>query len=232
MSSLKRQARMAGVLYLLVAIIAPMAMFYVPMTLIVRGNAAATASRILASEWLFRLGIAAHVIATIVFLFVVLALYRLLKSVHEGQAAAMLALVMVGVPVALVNELTYIGALMLFKGGEFLAVLDQPQREALGYALIRLHGQGSNLASIFWGLWLFPFGRLVMRSGFIPWPLGISLMLAGTGYVVSAFTTIALPQLSPMVDPIAMVLYFGELPIILWLLIWGARERRPALGTT
>ena len=174
------------------------------------------------------MGMAGHVISTIIFLFVVLALYRLLKSVNEGTAATMVALVVVGVPIALLNELNYIGALMLFKGGDFLSVLDKPQRDALGYALIRLHGQGSILASIFWGLWLFPFGALVMRSGFIPALLGVSLMLAGCGYVVSALTTIALPQYSGLVDPIATVLYFGELPIILWLLIWGARERPAA----
>jgi len=86
-----------------------------------------------------------------------------------------------------------------------------------------LHGQGLVVASIFWGLWLFPFGMLVMRSGFIPRILGVLLMIAGFGYLTSSFTSLLLPQYAKFVGQFAMVLYFGELPIIFWLLIWGAK---------
>ena len=224
MNPTKRDARFAGFLYLLVAVIAPIAVIYIPSRLIVRGDATATASRVVASESLFRIGIAGQLVSTIVFLMVVLALHRLLKGVDEKRADLMRALVLVAVPVALVNELNSIAALMFFKGGEFLSGFGRADRDAWGYAFLRLHSQGANIASIFWGLWLFPFGSLVIRSGFIPRFLGVFLMIAGFGYLVSSFTTILLPQNAAQVGLWALPLYFGELPIIVWLLIWGVKE--------
>ena len=79
------------------------------------------------------------------------------------------------------------------------------------------------MVAIFWGLWLFPFGMLVVRSGFIPRVLGVLLMIAGVAYLASSFTSLLLPRYAQLVGQFAMVLYFGELPIMFWLLIWGAR---------
>ena len=120
------------------------------------------------------------------------------------------------------------GALTLVGGSRFLSVVDAPQRDALAYLFVRLHSQGIIVASIFWGLWLFPFGILVMRSGFIPRALGVLLMVAGCGYVASAGTSLLLPQYAPVVNQFAIVLEAAELPIIFWLLIWGARPQRIA----
>ncbi len=114
------------------------------------------------------------------------------------------------------------------------SVLEKPQRDALAYLFVRLHEQGLIVASIFWGLWLFPLGMLVLRSGFIPRILGVLLMLAGIAYLASSSTSLVLPQYADTVGQVVMVLYFGELPFIVWLLIWGVRLRpstAPAAGS-
>ena len=230
MRSTQRQARAAGLLYLLIALSAPIGLLYVPGKLIVSGNAIATADRIRAAEGLLRLGIASELVHQIFGVFLVLALYRLFKAVDETLATQVVILgSLVSLPIMFVNVLNEVAALVLVKGADFLAVFQKPQLDALAYLFLRLHGQGINVASIFWGLWLFPFGMLIIRSGFIPKVFGYLLMIAGSAYLASAFTTLILPQYAPLVAQVALPLEAAELPIIFWLAIWGARTR-PAEG--
>ncbi|PYL12247.1 MAG: DUF4386 domain-containing protein [Verrucomicrobia bacterium] len=223
MNSTKKQARVAGLLYLLASIIGFFCLAYVPGKLIVSGDATATANRIRASETLLRLGIASELIAFTIFIFVVLALYRLFKAVSEKHAVAMATLLLISIPISLLNLLNEIAALVLVSGASFLSAFEKGQLDALAYLFLRLHGQGFIVAQIFWGLWLFPFGILVIRSGFIPRFLGYLLFIAASGYLASSFTSLLLPSYRHLVDQFAMVLEAGELPIIFWLLIWGAK---------
>jgi hypothetical protein len=217
---------LAGLLYLLLALSAPIGLLIVPGKLIVSGNAAATADNLRASEGLLRLGIASELFHQVLGIYLVLVLYRLFKPVHEGYARQLVALgALVSVPIVFVNVLNEIAALILAKGADFLNVFDPAQRDALAYLFIRLHNQGITVASIFWGLWLFPFGILVIRSGFIPRVLGVLLMIAGSAYVANAIVALGLPHLVPSIGKYALPLEAGELPIILWLAIWGARPR-------
>ncbi len=224
MTSTKHQARAAGFLYLLLALIAPIGLLYVPGKLIVHGNATATADNIRAAEWLLRIGIASELIHQALGVFLVLALYRLFKAVDEKLAKQVVILgALVSVPIMFVNVLNDIAALVLVSGADFLSVFDKPQLDALAYLFLRLHGQGITVASIFWGLWLFPFALLVIRSGFIPRVFGFLLMIAGAAYLVSAFATLVLPRFAPLVGQIALPLEVAEVPIIFWLVIWGAK---------
>lgn len=166
MNSTKKNARVAGLLYLLAGLPAPFILLYIPGKLIVRGNAAATAHNILASESLFRVGIAGELINAAFFLFVPLALYRLLKGVHKGQASLMVTLFAVSVPISFVNVLNSIAALILVRGADFLSVFDQSQREALAMLFLRLHSQGFIAAQIFWGFGCFRSGCWSMSRGF------------------------------------------------------------------
>src|SRR6266851_9160203 len=179
-----KAARVAGAVYLSLVITAPFSLLYVPGKLIVRGNATATANNILTHEMLFRLCIVADLFSSVIFICLGLALYRLLSSVNKAWAGLMVALVLVSAAVGFMNVLNNIAALTLFRGADFLAVLDKPQRDALAMLFIRLHGQGNVINEIFWGLWLFPFGVLVMRSGFLPRILGVWLIINGFAYVV------------------------------------------------
>ena len=226
MSSTQKQARAAGRLYLLLALTAPLGLMYVPGKLIVPGNATATADNLRASEWLLRLGIASELVHQVIVIFLVLALYRLFKPVDEALARQVVVLgALVSVPIVFVNVLNNVAALILVSGADFLSVFEKPELDALAYLFLRLHGQGIVVASIFWGLWLFPFGLLAIRSRFIPPVFGVLLLIAGVGYVASSFVTLVLPRYAELAQKIAMPLVFGELPIIFWLLIRGARTR-------
>lgn len=226
MDSTKKTARTAGFLYFLIAISAPIGLMYVPGKLIVPGDAVATANNIRSSESLLRIAIASELFHQAVAVFLVLVLYRLFKSVNENHAKLLVVLgAMVSVPIMFLNVLNEIAALTLVSNPDFLSPFNKSQLDALAFLFLRLHGQGINVASIFWGLWLFPFGILVVRSGFIPRFLGFLLFAAGGGYVASSFTSIILPQYSQFVDPVALVLEIGEVPIVFWLLIWGAKAQ-------
>jgi len=225
MNSVRKQARFAGLLYLLASLPVPFYLIYVPGKLIVPGDAVATADHVRASGTLLRFGIASELISSIVFIFVVLALYRLLKGVNKKHALAMVILLLVSIPISLLNVLNDIAALILVSGADFLSVFDKRQLDALAYLFLRLHIQGFVVAAIFWGLWLFPFAILVIRSGFIPRALGFLLFIAGFGYVASSLTSLLLPLYAHLVGQFAMVLEIGELPIIFWLLIWGAKDQ-------
>ncbi len=228
MDSIKRQARWAGALYVLMGVTAPLGLLYVPGKLFVSGDATATAERIRASVTLLRLGIASEIFHQVVFIFLAAALYQLLKSVSARQALLLLILAVLSAPIVLASVLGEMAAQILVSGASFLSAFDRPQLDALAYLFVRLHGQGIDVATIFWGLWLFPFGLLVMRSGFIPRMLGIFLFAAGAGYLLGAATALLLPRLMPVVMPATMILGFGELPIMVFLLIWGAREQPAA----
>lgn len=226
MSRVQKQARTAGLLYLLMAIVAPIGLVYVPSRLFVPGNVLATAENIRNSWWLVRLGIVSELVHQTIAIFLVLALYRLFKEVHEGLARQMVVLgALVSVPIVFVNVLNEVAALTLVGGAEFLPALGKPQLDALAYLFLHLHGQGIVVASIFWGLWLFPFGLLVIRSGFIPRVLGALLLIAGAAYLVTSLTTLSLPDYAPVVSRFVSPLVAAELPIIFWLLIWGAKTR-------
>jgi hypothetical protein len=224
MNSIKKQARVAGLWYLVLGITAPIGLIYVPGELIVSEDAAATCDHIRASEWLLRIGIGDELFHQVICVFLVLALYRLFKPVSETHARQLIILgALVSVPIVFLNVLNEIAALVLVSRADFLSVFDKRQLDALAYLFLRLHSQGIIVASVFWGLWLFPFGTLVIRSGFIPRLLGILLFLAGVGYLTVSFSSLVLPQLPRAVDQLGGILELGELPIMFWLLIWGAK---------
>jgi hypothetical protein len=223
MSSTKNPGRFAGLLYLLTSMVGFFAMMYVPTKLIVHGNAAATAGNIAANETLFRLGIAAQLIASAGFIFVALALYDLLKGVNRRLASLMVTLIVVSIPIAFLNEVNSIAALVLVRGADFLSIVEKPQREALAMLFLKLHGQGIVVAEIFWGLWLFPLALLVYRSRFLPRFLGVWLALAGFAWVILSLTGILSPQDYDKVFTYTQPAVFGEIAFMLWLIFKGAR---------
>jgi hypothetical protein len=225
MNSTKKTARTAGLLYLLMSIPGVFSLLYVPSTLIVRGDATATANRIVTSEFPFRTGIVCELIYATLFIFVARTLYRLLSEVNKTQASLMVTLAVVSVPITFLNVLNEIAALTLMRGGGFLSIFEKRQLDALAMLFLSLHGNGILLAQIFWGLWLVPFGLLVFKSGFLPRILGVLLIIACFGYVASSFTFLLLPSHGNIVSRFAIVLTLAEFPIILWLLIKGAKDQ-------
>ena len=225
MNSTRKQARVAGLWYLLLGLTAPIGLIYVPGKVIVSGNPAATIDNLRASESLVRIGIGSELFHQVIGVFLVLALYRLFKAVDEKYAVLLVIFSLLGLPIVFLNVLNDIAALVLVGGADFLSAFDKRQLDALAYLFFRLHSQGIIVASIFWGLWLFPFGILVIRSGFIPRVIGFLLFVAGFAYLASAFTSLLLPRYAPTVNQYALILEVAELPIMFWLLIWGARTK-------
>lgn len=223
LNTLKKQSRIAALLYLINCLPAPFALLYVPSVLIVRGDAAATANNVRDSEALLRLGMAVELFSSTVVIFAVLAFYHLFKRVSQKHAIAFMILMLISVPISYLNVLNDLAAVTFARSPAFLsAVFDKAQLDALVLFLLRLHNQGVILAQIFWGLWLFPFGIAVMRSGFIPRFVGTAAMIAGAGYVLSSSVSLFLPAFAQW-GQLAMVFGIGELAI-LWMLIWGAKE--------
>jgi hypothetical protein len=220
--------RAAGLLYLILVVLGAFSLLYVPGKLIVPDNPAATASNILASEMLYRLSIVSGLMSIVVFIFLARALYRLLHEVSEAHASLMVILVMISVALGFALTVNDIAALVVLRDTDLLAVFTRPQREALAMLFLRLSAEGILVAEILWGLWLFPFGLLVMRASFLPSILGVLLILNGATYVVSSLTGLLLPAYADVVSRIALIPMLGEIWIMLWLVIKGARVRLPA----
>jgi hypothetical protein len=230
MSSTKNPGRFAGLLYVLFSIPGFFAMIYVPGKLIVDGNAAATANNISASEMLFRLGIAGQLMCQAGFIFVALALYDLLKGVNQRHASLWVILVVVAIPIAFLNELNSIAALVLVRGADFLSTVEKPQRDALAMLFLSLHKEGIGVIEMCWGLGFFPLALLVYRSRFLPRFLGVWLAIDGLAYVILGLTGVLLPQYQDKVFSYGQPAFFGEVAFMLWLSIKGAKP--PALDAT
>ncbi len=197
MTSLSRNARVAGLLYLSL-LTAPLRLIYIPKTLFV---------------------------ATMV-IFLTLALYRLFKGVDEDLARLIVILgSLVVTPIYFLNTVNDVAALMFARGADFLSVFEKPQRDAMAVLFLKLHHGGVVANEVFWGLWLFPFGLLVYRSRFLPRLLGVWLMVNCFAYLAVSFTGVLFPQFEQRVFDFAFPAMLGELAIMAWLLIMGAKEK-------
>jgi len=222
--SLKKTAKLAGLLYLIWVLTGIYGIFYVSSQTIVQGDALTTARNILANEFLFRTGIINDLISNTIWVFLVLILYRLFKQVNENQAKLMVALVIVQIPVVFMMEALNITSLMMFKG-EILKTFELSQRQDLAMLILKINDYGTLTLEMFWGLWLLPFGLLVYKSGFIPRILGLFLILNGIAYVIHSFVSVLFPDYQTLVSQFAIPFWIlGEISITLWLLIKGVKN--------
>jgi hypothetical protein len=229
MSPIRGTARFTGVLYLLMGLPAPINLIYFPGHFIVRGNAAATAQNIAADMFIYRIAVLCGLVSTLFFVVLVLSLYSLLKDVDRKQARLMVAFVLVAVAIGMVNLLNQIAPLVLLGGAEFASAFTKPQVDTLALAFLRLNAGGNLIASSLWGLWLLPFGILVIKSEFIPKIIGYLLILGCFAYLANSVTYILWPHYLGVVNSIALPLAGpGELSILAWLLIKGGKVPLPA----
>jgi hypothetical protein len=206
-NSISRTARIAGFLYLMVAVFSGFAAS-VRSSLIVSSDAAATVNKIIASETLFRLNIVSDLIGQLLHIGLILVLYELLKTVNKNQALLMVVLALVPVPIAMLNQLNQFAVLPLLNSNDYAPVM----------FFLNLHNEGVLIAQIFWGLWLFPLGYLVFKSGYLPRILGVLLIIAGLGYLIDSFGKFLLPNYNLT---ISLFTFIGEVLLLLWLLIKG-----------
>ena len=209
-------------LYPLWAVIGLFSVMYVPSILIVPEDAAATANNIMANELLFSMSIAGSLIVQLIHIVAVLVLYELFKSVNKNHAVLVVLLGLVGVPIAMLNEINKLAALLLLNGSDYLKGLGTDQLHALMMFFLNLNEQGILIASIFWGLWLFPLGYLIYKSGYFPRIIGGLVIIAGFGYLLGSFAQLIIPNYQ-LIFQIFEAMTFGELLFMIWILIKGAK---------
>lgn len=225
MESPKKIARIAGVLYLVVVFTGLFTLMYVPSKLIVWSDAPATFNNIIASETLFRLSIFAGVLCYLAFLLLPLVLYKLLSPVNKTYALAMVALSVISVPISLFNLTHKFAVLTLINGSEYFSAIDLPKQVLLQ---LDYYNDGITVAAIFWGLWLFPFGYLVFKSGFLPKFLGILLMAGCFGYLINITGGLLFPvdyKALGISRFVSLPASLGEIATCLWLLIAGVKTK-------
>jgi len=226
MSSTRNAGRVAGFWYLLLVVIGPLRLVYIPSKLFVSGNATATANNIAAHQWLFRFGIVSDLVGAVVLIFLAMAFYRLFKRVDQNLAV--LVVIFGGVMPAVIDLLgaAYdLGALMAARGANFLSLFDKPQRDALVMLFLKLGDHQNTAAEVLWGVWLFPLAALVYKSRFLPRFLAVWLVINGFAYVIMSLTGVLLPQYQGKVFIISQPALFGEVALMLWLVIKGSRPQ-------
>ena len=212
-----KTARIAALLSLIMIPFALFGIMWVRSNLVVPGDAVTTANNIMASKSLFRLSIGSSLLIQTGHILLVLILYKLLKPVNKNHALLMVMFVLVGAPIAMLNELNRFAVLLLLNGTDYLTALTADQLPAQVTLFLDLHEYGLFIATIFWGLWLFPFGYLVFKSGYIPRILGVLLIIAGLGYLIDFVAFFLFPNF----PPIAQFMTWAELLWPFWLLIKG-----------
>lgn len=223
----KNTARLAGVFYLIVVITGIFSLAYVPSKLIVWDDAAKTFQQIAESQTLFRMSLVSSAICYVAFLLLPFILYRLLDSVNEIAAKLMIILSVVSVPISMLNLQNKYAVLTLINGTNYLKNFGESQIYSQMMLLLENYDKGILILHIFWGLWLFPFGFLVYKSGFLPKILGILLMLGCCGYLVNfvgntMFENFGGSLISNIASKPAA---FGEIGTCFWLLIRGINEK-------
>ncbi len=220
-------ARVAGLLYLVPLFCAPFSMMYVPSVIVVPGDAPATATRLLASESLFRLGLVSDAAVFLSEVALTAVLYVLLRPAGRALAltAAFARLAMAVIQG--VNLFPHLAALQVLHGAHYLTALDASQRQAVALFALDLHGLGVHVWELFFGLHCAVVGVLIYRSTFLPRALGVLMGIAALGYSLNGLGNLALPGaariLAAVVGVAALV---GELPFLGWLLFKGVDAER------
>ena len=219
-------ARRAGLLYLISGVPAAFSVL-VFFQLFVRGDAAATATRILAAEGLFRLGFAADLVGILFYVAAVHYLYEVFKPVGR-LARLMLVFNLIGAGIQVIDSVHDLTALLLLKGGPTMAALAADQARSLAHVFLRLHMLTYDVAFLFFGAGSVVMGALILRSTFLPRILGVLMAIDGMGYLTFGFATFLSPPLAARLYPYLPFLtaFLGELPTMLWLIVRTVNEDR------
>ncbi len=224
LGSNKKTARIAGLLYLIVAVCGGFSLMYVPSKLFVWGDATATANNIMASELLFRIDLTSGLTSMTCFILLPLALYKLLQTVNKKHAILMVIFALISIPITSINIVNKLASLMLLNGADYLKVLETVQLHALVMLFLDFYNIGNLIAHIFWGLWLLPLGFLVFKSGFLPRILGVLLIMSCFGYLISFSVKSLFPDYTAITSPMLTFAGIVEMSFCFWLLIKGIKN--------
>ncbi len=216
-------ARIGGILYLFIIVAALFGEVFVRGRLIVKGDATATASNILGSETLFRVGLAGEMLTCVCDVALAMILYVLLKPVNRNLALLAAFFRVTFIAIYGVAKLFEVAALVVLNGGDYLKAFEPQQLNALAYLSMRLHGLGYGVSLLFFGVCCVLFGYLIRKSGYLPRIIGVLLEIGGVGYVVFSLAQVLEPEFAGRVlFPWIMLPAFpAELGLCLWLMVKG-----------
>jgi hypothetical protein len=231
MNSPKRLARIAGVLYLIVAIFAAFA-YNVCNKLYVASDAAATAANVVANSGDVRMAVVADFVMVTAWVFLALTLYRLLNHVHPGAARAMVVLVAIGAGIVCLNNVFEFEGMRVATDSSYAAALGTEGANALVLILLDTQHYGILIASIFMGLWLVPLGYLAYKSGMFPKALGVALITVCVCYHAKLLAAFLAPDLWTVIQGyVSIPIWVFELWMVLYLLLIGVRTIKPDVCT-
>ena len=226
MISNKKIARIAGWLYVIAILTGIFTLRYVPSKIIAWQDPKLNFENIIQHESLFRLGIVAEIIGYTAFFLLPIVLYGLLSPIHRGTAIAIVSLGTLSIPFSLGNMMYKVNILTLIHSdGSATSTSSGLQTEVLRD--LHFYDNGVQIASVFWGLWLLPFGYLVWRSGFLPKVIGIILMLGCFGYLANFIGSFLFPGYRELGVSkfVTLPASIGELAICLWLVTVGVKAK-------
>jgi hypothetical protein len=224
MNSIKRTARLAGLLWLLAGIPGGFGLFYAR-SMVVTGDAAATAANIVASEPLFRAAIVSLLFSQLFMFCFGVTLFQLFREVNRVLATVLFTSLTISLAMAVFNQFNNLGALLMLSQADYLKAFNPEQLNTIAMIFLRMSNYGQGLLEVFWIPYNFAFGLLIIKSKYVPKILGILLIIASVGFGINIFTKILNPQFHPLLFT-RLAMSFGALsgiPTILWLLIKGAK---------
>jgi Domain of unknown function (DUF4386) len=218
----RAKARLAGVFEALEGLASAFGQVNVLGSLIVVGNATATAANILKHETLFRLGFASSLIGVLFHLGWAFLFYQLFRPVNRSVSFCAVLVILVGCAIQAVTAVLYLAPWLVLTAGSPLSALTQQQLQAVAYMFLKLNGLTFDTYLVFFGLWCVLTGYLIFRSTFLPRILGVLLVIDGLGWM-----TYMSPPLGHHLFPIiAVASGLAEIPLQLWLLIFGVNNER------
>lgn len=205
---------------MLMVILAPFSMIYVPTTLIVPDNAATTAANIMASQGLFRLGMASDLLVVLIEVALTALLYVLIKPVNKTLALVATFARLAMTILQAINLFNLFLVLLLLNGSNYIGAFTPTQINALVMLFLNAHESVVIIWGLLFSLHLLIFGYLTYQSGYLPKIIGILLIIVGLNYLISNFGTILLPQYKALFTSLAAI-SFIEVAFPLWLVIKG-----------
>jgi hypothetical protein len=227
MNSIKKTARIAGFLYFMYFVTSIIAEQFGRFVFV---DAPVTVNNIMAHESQFRIGFVISLFSIVFFLLAAWYLYVLLKPVNKNIALLFLLLNLGGFAIYCFSTLNLFASLLLLSGADYSKVFQPDQLQALAVLFVNLRKSGAISAQIPYGIWLFPLGYLVFKSGFLPKILGILLIIDCFGLLVAVFQYFLLPGYEVISYPCMAVSFIAEIGLTLWLLIMGVKEQKPTLA--
>lgn len=215
-------ARIGGILYLVIIVAGLMGEMFVRNSVIVSGDAAATAANLVASRWIWRVGIAGDLVMHLCDVGLMLVFYVLLRPVSRNLALLAVLFNLIQTAVLVANKMNLLVPLFLLGDAKYLQAFTPQQLQALSYVALRTHDYGFGVGLIFFGMVCLVVGYLIIQSGYLPKAIGVMMQIAGVCYIANSFALILYPPLASALFPfILLPPFLAELSLALWLLVKG-----------